>query len=320
MLYVNEFPELKEQGENLKYLLKLRNLMVSNIDRSNDISYIKNIVAQYTLFNKVDINTSISRLESIHSSVTEYVWRKYKNETKEYREAKEKEIKEKINKLLIEYRLIRDNQNQDLHNQEELELLPLAEKEIKKFIASEQTIKQFLDENDLTSTVFNKYIEIVKKNNQELYDYYVSYNESRKKQVFMTLRAKIFNILDWIKNGITNPETNETRPFTQLDYFLYTNLTFDELKRVAKDILGPQDQRILYSFIAKNKDVKNEVKVIRESKYIINDREVTDEEKEIIISFLQSRHITPSYKLFLQALRRYWGGDPIFNEENTKRK
>ena len=133
----------------------------------------------------------------------------------------------------------------------------------------------------------------------------------------LTLKNMINLIIMQIRCGVINKKTGAKRPFDMLDYYLLTNMSLKEFVRKAKefniDVTGVK------RFFFENRvisDLLDETPYIMQMIYIINNKEITLEQKKLIIEYLKGINAPVSISLFRLAVKKYLNGELVI--ENPK--
>ena len=144
--------------------------------------------------------------------------------------------------------------------------------------------------------------------------------------------GSVISIADQIKIGIKDDNGN-IRKFELLDYFLSTKLSYSEFYKIYSNSKEKNLRTIIAieSFFKHNKlidykdiDYYNMINIDQEldgtTIFMKNNEpyEVTREEKEDVINFLQEKGIPLYTKVYKQALRRHVHGCLILESEKKK--
>lgn len=223
-----------------------------------------------------------------------------------------------------------------------------ADKDMNNTLKKEQDLKDFIESFDITpffsddiKTVdeycnafnisknsFYTYLSYIETNNKELYLKVKEKIRKERSQRYSVIVNKTNTIADEIINGIK--EDNEaTRNFEILDYFLKTKLDFKEFMDIytENNNVDIESLRKLRQFFKKNK-LTNKIIPRQELNgttiFMIGDApyEVSKEEKEKTINYLNKKTIPLYTKVYKQALKRCVNGT-LFEEvkefKNVKR-
>lgn len=141
---------------------------------------------------------------------------------------------------------------------------------------------------------------------------------------YAIVASKIRAITDQIMNGVLL-EDNTVREFDYLDYRLATNLSNEEFKKIARNVLSAEEMRVVHRFLGPNKsngyiNVKQELSGSRVFNMNGVLHEVTEEEKIATMDFLKKNNLAHNgieRKLYSVALRRCVQGT-LFEEHKDK--
>lgn len=230
-------------------------------------------------------------------------------------------VKKLINNFLSvsKYEYEKKLQEKNLQEKKPIEI-ETAQKVVKNFLNTSISLKQFLIDRKINKHDFECYLKLLKQEDIELYNEYKNYMQNKKAKTYAIISNKAENIIDKIKNGVVNEETNEKRSFDILDYYIYTNFTPDEFIEFIKDKCSIDDLRSVRQFFAKNKNLVSSPKIvneIRKSTMIVNNVEVTDEQKDNVLRYLKSINAPISTKIFKIAMRRYLNNELNIEKEDN---
>lgn len=187
----------------------------------------------------------------------------------------------------------------------------------------------------LEKTDFDKYLELVRQNDEQLYNKYLQHIESNKNKVYEDLLSKALIVINLIKNGVE--EKGAKRDFDLVDYYKYLPLGFDRMLRIFRENLDLDDYKLLSTYINKNKNDKElsdtEINNIYNMKTIVNvqldeenkvipgtGREITVEEKQNIVNYLRNNNIPVTNKTYNIIYRRWLSGELVLETEKDKTK
>ena len=161
---------------------------------------------------------------------------------------------------------------------------------------------------------------IVKNNNQELYQRYISKINRLRNKGYAILLERINTVLIGIKNGVTT-SYGDKREFDLLDYYSITRLPFDNMMKIAKDYVSNEDMRKIKQFVNKYSHLDKITKDdIIEMKIVINGQEIDSMTKLGVISYIENMGLPLNYQLFDIVLKRYLSGRCNIYEENKSKK
>lgn len=241
-------------------------------------------------------------------------------------------LREKIDIYLDYKKQQRNEQKQEDKIQKEQELLPVAVNIINQFINDNINKTAFCQKNNIDLKLFDDCVNLLNEYNKELYLKYKEKINEQQSNRYAIISENIKRIAECIKTGIVE-ENNVVRDFDILDYYSMTKLSFEELEKLSKPILNNDELRCIKTFITKNKNIKplgpKGIEEIMSQKNIIGvekddrgniiegtGREITTEEKQQIINYLNQNSIPLNTKTYRVALRRYIDNKLFENEEN----
>jgi len=166
-----------------------------------------------------------------------------------------------------------------------------ASNTIKAFINSHYSKKRFCFNNSIGCLAFKDYISVIKKNDKELYDEYLTNLKIKDYEKKETIVYDILNILDKLKQDFDN--------FTLIDFCIMTNYHPTELIEEADKILELEDRKLfrlkLGAFDAKDSLRDERLTRLFKTDYNFNvDNEIiniSEEEKYAVISYLNQYNI-----------------------------
>jgi len=247
------------------------------------------------------------------------------------------QLKLKI-KMYIEY--ISDKNRNELENKkikEMQQIISTAIEAIKKFINDTEcyTIDYFCYKNGFDKKTFEEYITIIREYQTDLYNIYDKKINDIRNQRYAIIINQVKYIIEKIKNGIE--EYGIHRPFDIIDYYNATKISLEDLLRLAKDIISPNEFNILKRFITQNisgaKHIPSVIAQIMSEKVIVKyDKDsrgnpipgteelFSNEEKEKLINYLRENNIPINLKTYNTLYRRYRNGTiDIKQTEKLKR-
>ncbi len=304
-LYIKEGESSAKSGVNKK-LNRYRELVgeLENIeDEEEIIAYLKEIDLDTTAFKRelynVLVNYYPGRYEELHDQTVEKIniYRNYLNEKKLKKKAEEDKIKKEID-------------------------FPFAHDTVSKFIHSSNTsIKNFCKSEHLDVKKFDKYVNLIKEGDSELYSDYSDKIEKKRKENYAVIAKKIEEVSHYIKNGIVM-ETGEKRKFDIVDYYMVQKYESHDFLKISKDVLESEDYSNLKQFFSKNKLLEKQkpfyVKGVLEEVTEVDckkdkngfpiqgtGRIVTEEEKLSVMDFLRRNDVPLTSRTYNVAFRRY---------------
>lgn len=208
---------------------------------------------------------------------------------------------------------------------------------INEFIESEyDRINDFCIDKNINKSVFYEYLKIIKENDVGLYEKYSQKQQQLTSKRYAALLSKNKKIVELMKSGIE--EDGIVRTFDLMDYFERTSLDFNAFMNSLNGSLEPDEYRTLKIFISKYKNDKpltpfdignlykqrNVVGVKFDEKDRIIEgtgHELTKEEKQNIIAYLNSKQIPVTRITYNIALNRWISGSIIIEEnQDLKQK
>ena len=227
------------------------------------------------------------------------------------------------------------------------------DKKEKKYNQAKMVIDSFISSNfyrvidfcnnyDFTKKEFVKYMEVIKENNNNLYQKYLDEMEKRKKIFDKGVVSKIKQIVYFIDNGIN--DNVGVRAFDIIDYYQFIGLDINELYWYLNNYeFSALEIRKIRILVDKNRGLKDinsrdydlvEGEIIRD---ILNDvqeygakkdnngllipgtgRVIQLDEKEKIIEFLRKIKAPLTMKNYKIACRRYVNERLLFDEKEIK--
>jgi len=272
----------------------------------------------YELLNSVDLRTRmhiVKELKPNYIAVAEFSQnhinpntkeisdklKSYISEVNEIFDAKENLKKQEELKIKLEER---KRELEQKKTEQKMELLPIAKETIRAFIESDtKTIKEYCELFNISENMFERYVEVVKEYDLDLFNKYLERTSNISKQSYAVIMSKAKSIIDKIKNGV-ELEDGTKRDFTIIDYYLSTKLSLDELFNLIKKDLTAADVRAFRNFASKNSniqlwgeqrienyyntDITLGIKFDSNNKIIPNSgHTLTQEEKEYIIKYIR---------------------------------
>lgn len=205
------------------------------------------------------------------------------------------------------------------------EKLTNAINELNKLINSDFIlIDQYAKTNGIDLKYLKSCINLVEKNGSETYSLYVNKLKEVEQRNFNLFGTSIKELINMIKTGILVGD-DKYRPFDLMDYYTYTKVSFEEVLYVAKSICNSDEIRILKTFTSTNTHnfVFDKVAAIEIKTTILVDgikKEITDDEKNFAIDYLEANEIPICSKTYSLALVRYANGKLTNVESKTLTK
>lgn len=304
-LYIKEGEDSAKSGVN-KRQNKYRELIgeLENIDNEDEIiAYLEGIDLDTTAFKRelcnVLVNYYPGRYEELHDQTVEKIniYRNYLNEKKS-KEREQKKIEKREKELVF------------------------AHDTVSKFVHStNKNINHFCKEKDIDIKEFNKYINLIKEEDVDLYADYSDKIEKKKKENYAIIATKIEEVSNYIKNGIVM-ETGEKRKFDIVDYYMVQKYEPSNFLKISKGVLNRWDYNDLKLFFSKNKILDKQqpfyVKGVLEEVTEVDckkdknglpiqgtGRIVAEEEKLSIMDYLKNNGVPLTSRTYNVAFRRY---------------
>ncbi len=281
------------------------------------------------------INDSGINIETLRCNVGNYI-AVYKNGNNQLKE----ELKSKI-KMYTDYMLQQNNEqrqkDREISIKKENEIkLPIAIDTIRKFLNDKDcdTIDMFCEKYSIDKTTFKDYVTIIKEMDMELFDLYTKKTNNTIKQKYAIIVSQIKYIIKYLKTGIE--QFGITRAFDLVDYYMITNISLNDILKIAKPIVSQSEYMLLRKFVNQNISGINHnpgvIKQIMSEKVIISYQKdkkgfpipgteeiFSNEEKEKLINFLTENNIPINLKTYNIVYRRYKNG-LLDLDTNAKKK
>ena len=310
---------VSEVEEHYKYLLKEKITTIT--ETLTDIRNAANLQEVINIF-----DNSILNVTTLINKVNDYA--------KEFSltEEEKEELLEKL-KYYNEYQSKKLEYDRKYGN---VDMLVVEFKEGKKLleeyieqeenVESQISFEEFLKAHNLTNKQWEYYLNLIKLKDKKLYKKYQSLTKPN---------SIADTILYYLQSGIEDNGT--VRPFNILDYYMITNLSFNEL--YEQELKGKCNKQQLYlfrCFFSRNKDLiplnERSIRYFYEDKLTVNvefDAEnmpiigsghvVTKEEKDEIINFLKEHNCLYDKTLALATKRFFSKKQEEKQEEKVKK-
>lgn len=314
-LYVKVSKAIESLSEKYKYIHY--SIVMSKLEKEEDLNIIDNIVEN---------NNNLIHPEYIRKFLNNY----RQTLTEEEKENLKEQITTKIDEARkrINYKKMIKRRQSDVENTKEI----LKNIDFTLFLDNSiRSIKQFCQLVGITERTYYKCIKILEEVNNPLYLQIKEKIEkhNKKNKEINKSTENIISIVKQIECGVIDKDCN-IRPFELLDYFLNTKLNYSEFFDIyinsndcSKSSLTAfknfmVNNKISY-VIADNKMDKITVdQELNGTTILMIDNEpyeVTREEKEEVINFLEEKEIPLYIKVYKQALRRHINGNLILEDE-----
>lgn len=274
------------------------------------------------------VNSSIQnfKLDRIHNFCIVY----FKDNYDEVEEI----LKRKYS-FYMNYKKKNDTKLEESRKEAELLYLKHATEVIEGYVNSKfNNFNDYCKSIDVSLSQSRRYLEKVKANNIYLYNKFVYKEETIKKEIFNYNLSLAKVILNNIENGIY--ENDKYREFDLIDYYLLTKVDRRQILKAIKEGLGSDYAKVFGSFMSRYPDsnIINErgiekilsermifgSKIDSEGRIIPGSgREITNDEKLYILSFLKDNNIPLYEEVYRNALKRYLNGNLENNKKNYKK-
>ena len=204
---------------------------------------------------------------------------------------------------------------------------PYAQYFVREFVNYKDSpyLKDFLEEKGLYEHDFNRFITTLLRLDDSLYDEYLKKeNENR-----LSRQSDVIRKLENIRSGVTTGFTKDGEKFDDVEF--YRNIPFydqDSSRLVIDDFgfkkLASVDQRLktvidnlcgedaseVVKFIYSNRLMHGNPKKIREeeiinTRFIVNDQEISSESKQEMIDYMKERNIPFLQNAFAAVKNKY---------------
>ena len=196
-----------------------------------------------------------------------------------------------------------------------------AKKIVKLYIdGNYRNIKHFCKDLHMGISTFNSYIKLVKQIDEELYNQIEERLKMQSSRNISILNNELSKIVYFIKNGV-ELEDGRVKEFDILDYCKLINLSLENMRCfLNKSNLEMEDLKLIRKFLMQYRNFKMITKnyIYNEKNIVlVNDisHEVTIEEKEKVIEYLENNKIPLLNVTYNTALKRF-----LSNDLNVKQK
>lgn len=241
------------------------------------------------------------------------------------------EEKEKLSQIYISFsKKIRNEMEEEnkVMTREEF-ILEEARKVIMDYLNSDYTtIVGYCNNKNIDFNTFKKCLNILKENNDKVYKNYQTNNSIGLDTKGLNKLAK--NIANKIKSGVK--EDGVIRKYDMIDYYIDAPYNIKKFLLKLKDNVSDEDFDVIRSFIGKKEEFKLGTSVFN-SKVIVDvkydekgrmiegsGREITLEEKEKIVNFIQENEIPLNNLTYNCGIRRCINNIYPFNEKVKVKK
>lgn len=318
-----------------KLYVKVKKAIESLSEKNKYIHY---SIVMSKLEKEEDINKIDKIIENNKNLITPEYIKRFLNNYRQILTEEEKEmLKQEITTKIDDSKKRIDNKKKAKRRQNDIENTKQILKNIDFTLFLDNSIKgikQFCELEGITERTYYKCIKVLEEINNPLYLQIKEKIEkhNKKKKEINESTEDIISIVKQIEFGVTDKDGN-VRKFELLDYFLNTKLRYSEVFDIYiksnectisslnafKKFMN--DNQMIYG-IDDNKMAKITVSqelngitifMIDNSPY-----EVTRDEKETVINFLEERGIPLYVKVYKQALKRYISGNLMIDKKFEK--
>ncbi|MBR3161570.1 MAG: hypothetical protein IKF19_02415 [Bacilli bacterium] len=184
---------------------------------------------------------------------------------------------------------------------------------------SYSSFEYFLKSNNITEKKFNELFTEIKEHDKLLYLKFIEKYKAEKENTYPEVIKNVKMICNKILEGVEN-QNGEKRQYNFLDYSLDTNLTLEEFVMIFKNKVALKHEEVvkIFTFInnitGRNFTRKYEPKKFTEESikgfyYTVNNRTITDEEKEAILKYMNAHNFKYYEPLYIQIVKSYLYND-----------
>ena len=197
--------------------------------------------------------------------------------------------------------------------------LSIAVNTIRNYLdGSYYSLERYCNLTNITVAAFENYVNLVKEAGNPIYDEYFSFSEEQRSTKFSLLMDKFRLMISLIKNGVI--EDGVKRDFNILDYYSYTKLPFDEVKRIIKGkvsnfeygcfsrFCSNYDDKILNEKAKRDlldTDINFFCKISKEGEIVDTGYSVNEYDKQHVINMLRSKNIPITFSTYSAMLNEY---------------
>ncbi len=297
--------------QNTKRVGKFFMLFEELSDASNNDIELINIFERYFTYSHSDISN-----HKVNDAIYPYaLYRTSRNETN-WR-GLEADLRNKVDR----YRMLRKEKIKNKTSNEivvDKELLEKVKKFAEKFIETDLKLNDYLNINNITINTYNTYRNILEENYPELFAKLELKNSHSSSAYFYTILKIGKEIAKFIKTGIKN-EDGTLRKFDLLDYYTRIKISPDYLLRLIRKKLSNEEYVLYRTFMARYKNDKGlNIGDTINSKHIINNREVTFDEKWQAINYLKENNMPITNSLYNSVIKRIISDNLYPNKKSKK--
>lgn len=178
----------------------------------------------------------------------------------------------------------------------------------------------FLNMHQIDEKYFEKCVKIIKENDKELYDEYLSLKVTKEKDEKNSVREIVKSICDGIRHGVM--DNDKKRKFDVIDYFDITNIPIKDFFSEAFTKASRSELMIIKDFIRTNREADKDSNLERSMIFSQNltvrmeidkngkiiegtGRKITREDNERIVKFLEDNNYPVNRFTHRAILNRY---------------
>ena len=243
-------------------------------DSKISISKLKQLVIKYLNKLKIDTNISLEQEENIKNILNITI-----NEYEKYIELKKKEDEEEEKKR-------------------KEEILPKAETYVALIIESDNlNYDEIYSKYQISKEDLKYFVEIVKENNQALYEEYQNKIKRKKAETYQLIVEKLKDICKRLKKDI---EENNVSRFNIVDYFMITKININEMLKIAEHECNKEELYLFKMFCQDNNNL-SEINMKKLLKIGQEDIKI----KQSIISYMKENKLPMLEKIYYILLEKY---------------
>lgn len=211
-------------------------------------------------------------------------------------------------------------------------VLPYATKYISMYIDGDyETVRSFINLNNLSLETFNILVETLSYHDQGLYNKYLQKINNDNTKRYASIVEMVKEMTQEMKNGI------DGRSFDIIDYYRYIKIPFDDVLKIINGKLNAEETRLFKRFVTKYNNLKElnenninyilseivEVECERDKNDNIikgTGRIITRDEKVKIMDYIKSLNIPLNLASYRSAFDRYVKGYLDLNEKGRAGK
>lgn len=300
--------------QNTKRVRKFFMFFEELSDTSNNDNDLINIFERYFTYSHADIlnhkvNDAIYPYTLYRTKKNEANWKvleaDLRNKVDRYRELITKQKHNKINDSKIDI---------------DEELLENAKRFAEGFIDSDLKLNDYLNIKSITINTYKMYRRLLENYYPDLFAKLELKNLNSSSTYFYTILKIGKEVAECIKNGVKN-EDGTLRKFDLFDYYSMIKLSPDYLLRAIRKKIGTEEYILYRSFMERYRnDMRLDIKDTINSKHIVNNREVTFDEKWQAINYLRENGMPVTNLLYYSVLKRILNNSLYSKNDNNSFK